>query len=175
MGEFIFQVLAGAPIWVWPLLVVLVVMGVRASKRRSMPVFVLFILPFLGLMTLRNVGALPHVEIAYAGFGLGFLAGAALGHRLQSGWNLSHEGGRVLLEGEWLTLIALMVIFWTNFAGGTLRAVAPEVLASPVFSAVFAGALGAVAGSFLGRSVSTLRFVWGQRQDCPFQASLLHS
>ena len=39
------QLLTGAPIWVWPLLGVLILMGLRACKERSAPVLLIYGLP----------------------------------------------------------------------------------------------------------------------------------
>lgn len=151
------QVMTGAPLWVWPLLVVLVFVGVRARRERSVPAGMIYALPLLGGMTLRTVLALPAGGWIWGIFALAYAAGAYGGYVLQRAWILGNDGGRVRLGGEALTLTAVMVIFWASFAGGVLRAVAPGAYGSAVFMAVFAALLAACGGSFAGRALRVWR------------------
>ena len=64
---------------------------------------------------------------------------------------------RVAVKGEVLTFIMLMTIFWMNFAGGVLSAVAPEVMASMPAIALLASIGGIVSGLFAGRALRVLR------------------
>ena len=53
------QVMTGAPLWVWPLLVVLVMGGARARRNRWVPVGMVYALPLLGVLGPRTVLSLP--------------------------------------------------------------------------------------------------------------------
>jgi len=53
----------------------------------------------------------------------------------------------------------MMVIFWANFAGGVVAAVAPLAYASAPFHVALAACLALAAGSFGGRALR----VWGTR------------
>ena len=151
------QVMTGAPLWVWPLLVVLVMVGARARRNRWVPVGMVYALPLLGVLGLRTVLSLPAGGWIWGLFALAYVAGAYGGYVLQRTWILGNDGGRVQLAGEALTLTAVMVNFWASFAGGVLRAVAPGAYGSPVFTAVFVALLAASGGSFAGRALRVWR------------------
>lgn len=150
-------ILSGAPIWVWPLLVLLVVLGVRASRPRQTSVLLIFFLPLLGLITIRSVGALPHPSFAWIGFGVGYLAGLILGYALQGKWIVGRQGMNISLGGEWFTMLTMMLIFWMNFAGGVTKAIGPDLYASVGFSVAFALVVGWASGSFLGIALRVMR------------------
>jgi len=78
---------------------------------------------------------------------------------VQRRWLLGREASRVRLAGESLTLSVMMLVFWANFAGGVMRAVAPQTYGNPVFHIIFAGLLAASCGSFAGRALRIWRGV----------------
>ncbi len=147
------QLLTGAPIWVWPLLLVLILVGLRARKDRRAPAILIYALPLLGILALRSTAALPAASWIWVVFAAAYFLGGWGGHRLQAGWLLGREGKFVRLKGENLTLLVMMVVFWANFAGGFLQAVAPQVYGSVGFHMVFASILAMSAGSFAGRAL----------------------
>ena len=149
------QIITGAPIWVWPLLALLVLLGLRARHTRSVPVVLIYTLPLLAIMPLRSTAALEAAVWIWLVFAAAFIAGAWGGYSIQGKWLLGFEGQMVRLEGESLTLIVMMVVFWANFAGGILDAVAPEVYASSSFQAPFVAIIAASSGTFGGRALRT--------------------
>ena len=153
------QFITGAPIWVWPLLLLLVVVGLRARKRRMAPVALIYLLPLLGVMTLRSIAVMPAGLWIWLVFGTGYGAGILLGHHLQGRWLLGREGNRIDLAGETVTLATMMGVFWANFVGGTFQAVAPDVYANPAFQGAFAALLALCAGIFAGRALRVWRNV----------------
>lgn len=46
------------PIWVFPLFLLLLILGLRASKTRRVPIAVIYALPLLGILTLNNIVSL---------------------------------------------------------------------------------------------------------------------
>ncbi len=157
MSQWITGIVAGAPIWVWPLLILLIIVGIRSSRDRTTSAYLYYGLPLLGIMSLGSIFAQPNQSTAWACFALGYLAGAALGWSRQSNWLLNKDGATLALKGEWFTLVMMMVIFWSNFANGFLLAVAPNLQTNAVFTALFTGLIGLAAGSFLGRAAYILR------------------
>ncbi|MFK7834816.1 MAG: hypothetical protein AB8B60_01235 [Sulfitobacter sp.] len=156
MMQFIEGVLSGAPIWVWPLLLVLVLLGLRSSKTRSTPMAVIYALPFLGAMTLGNIMSLPQPAVVWTAFGIGYLLMVAICFGLQKCWIIEKSARRVTLKGEWLTMGFLMIMFWANFVSGTVQAISPATYASIPFLGGLAVTLGAASGSFLGRSMRVI-------------------
>ena len=132
-----------APLWVWPLLALLIVAGLRALRDRRAPIWLTYAMPAFVLLALRTLGTLEPGISAWVIFGVVWGIAGLLGYRIARRWVLYREGSRVHLRGEVVTLVALMVIFWANFAAGVLDATAPEVLHSSFGLGLFAAVLAA--------------------------------
>jgi len=150
-------ILANIPIWVFPLFILLLVIGLRAMRRRQLPVAVIYAIPLLGVLGLRAIIALPTslwIWAIFAGFGaLGIKTGMALQRR----WLIGRNGNRVELEGEPLTLVLMMSVFAGNFVVGLVSEVAPEVLTMALFQFGFTALLSTVSGIFCGRALWVYR------------------
>lgn len=142
-----------APLWVWPLLALLIVVGLNAMRTRQTLALAIYGLPLLGILPLRTVAGLEAAPWVWAVFAGAYALGAVIGFRFQAPRVLAKQSGRVRLRGEALTLVAVLVIFLANFLRGVLDAVAPQALESAGFAAALAGVLALVAGSFLGRAL----------------------
>lgn len=151
------SILTNTPVWVWPLFIGLIVLGLRATRQRRSPVALIVLMPLLGGLSLRSLATLPTPTLVWSIWAAGIILGAIIGARLQSRWLIKREGAYVTLKGEWLTLVVLVTIFGSNFVFGALRAIAPALLSTPSLQAGLALALGLCAGSFLGRAVHVLR------------------
>jgi len=149
------NILTGAPIWVWPLLAGLILLGFKASKDRTALCLPSYFYPLLGLLSVKAVYALEVSGLVWLGFGVAYLVGALLGNRFQGRIIIGKSAKRVSLKGEWLTMAVLMVIFWMNFVGGVVGAVLPAAFASVAFKAGFALVAGLAAGSWAGRALKT--------------------
>lgn len=147
------SILTGPPLWVWPLLLLLIYFGLKATRVRRVPAWPLYMLPLLGLLSVNAVNNLSPKLSIWVLFAILYLVGSGLGFRFQRRIVLEKSGTTVLLSGEWVTLFVLMTVFWMNFLGGTIKAVAPEIFAAAFFHQVFAAVAGLAAGSFLGRAV----------------------
>ncbi|MFK7902056.1 MAG: hypothetical protein AB8B49_04350 [Nitratireductor sp.] len=157
MSIFINQFFSNTPIWVWPLLVLLIAIGIRSSKTRYAPIALFYGLPFMGLLGLNGILRLEHVLLGIAAYALSMLLGALYGYRLQSALILGRAGNKVHLKGEWLTLVCLLLIFASNFVSGVLGATAPMIAASVWFCILFSLVVGFAGGSFVGRSFQILK------------------
>ena len=151
-------VLDGAPVWVWPLFVLLLFIGYKASKPRQTSVILFYFLPLLGLIPINSLVQLPFQALAWVCFGIGCVAGVFGGYALQNKWLLGKHGRIVSLSGEWFTMLVLMVIFWMNFANGMMKTVSPGIYFTEGFIALFSLLAGAASGSFLGRVLKVLNY-----------------
>lgn len=149
--------LTQAPLWIWPLLAVLVSAGLRAMRERRVPIWIVYVMPALVVLALQSVAGLEPGLPGWLLFALVWVGSAFIGFRLAKRWVVGREGGHVRLRGEALTMVALMLIFWANFAAGVLEAVAPASLHSAIGVGVFAGVLAAASGQFAGRALWTMR------------------
>ncbi|WP_456386579.1 hypothetical protein [Profundibacter sp.] len=146
-------ILTGAPIWVWPLLAVLIALGVLASKTRTRPCLPIYLYWLLGFLSLNAVNSLAPAPVIWVAFGAAYVLGAGLGYQFQGRIIINKSTGRITLKGEWLSMVVLMVIFWMNFVGGVINAVSPDIYASSTYHAVFAMVAGIAAGTFIGRAL----------------------
>ncbi len=133
------NIAAGAPAWVYVLLVGLIVLGVRRLRTREMPVAVA-LLPSLAFLLwslmgvaifARTAGAVP----AASAWAVGAAIGAASGVLLPDRRGLRLPGGRVRQPGSPVPLILYMSVFVVRFACGAWAAIVPA-------SAILATAIG---------------------------------
>ena len=154
------QVAGAAPIWVWPLLVALIALGVSRMRDREMPVWRLMLLP-----AALSVSML--VTILVAGLSVSGLAalvtGLSLG--LGIGWMSLRavvatrlSGNRVLVKGEVVSLIAILVIFASRFANGAMSAVVPHLLERPGVAELFIAVPVFCAGIMAARALAQAGF-----------------
>jgi uncharacterized membrane protein len=129
----------GAPVWVWPLLVALVALGISRMREREMPVWRLLLLPVI----------LVSVSVLTALFGglnaaalLALSAGMAVGAMV--GWWTMRDvevhrlaGNRVRVRGESVSLMAILAIFASRFAAGMLEATGSSVPELPGMAELF--------------------------------------
>ena len=156
--RFIEGIFQGAPLWVWPLLVALIILGLLSTRARSVPRAVFFVLPFTALITFNSIASLPNPWVVWPVFIVGYGIGAYIAYGLQSRWILGRDGNRLLISGEWFTLAVLMSIFFSNFVAGAVEAIVPQAYQSAEFMVPFAFIIAAASGSFLGRSVRALKY-----------------
>ncbi len=150
-------ILIRPPVWVWPMLVLLIVVGLRATRQREAMVLPLYLMPLLGILSLNAVSRFQGGAMLWAVFAVAYLFGSMIGFRFQRGVLLGKSGTRVRLRGEWLTFGLMMVVFWMNFTGGVMRAVAPVMYRGAEFQYGFTVVAGLAAGIFLGRAVRVFR------------------
>jgi len=137
------QVAGAAPVWVWPLLVALIALGISRMRDREMPVWRLMLLPAIlaGSSLLTALigslsGQLNSSGLAAMGIGLGLgMAAGWMSLRAVAVTRLA--GNRVLVKGEAVSLIAIVVIFASRFAAGAVTALAPDLLDSPGVAELF--------------------------------------
>jgi len=145
------------PIWVFPLFIALVILGLRARKDRRVPIALICLLPFLGILTLRNIVAMSPPNWLWIIAASGYAGGIALGIRLQSGWVIERHAQFATVKGEWVTLSAMMIVFVAGFLNGFLSATTPELAQTALFLTGFTAITCLASGQFLGRAIETLR------------------
>jgi hypothetical protein len=147
--------LSAIPLWVYPLLFALTLLGRRAQKDRSSPVALIYALPLLGLLSLNR--ALDLGEVATTALLMGWSSGVFAGYILQPYWTLSRSGNRVELKGESVTMVTILALFTTNFAAGMAQGMAADLSASVAFCLVYGVFSGVLSGSLAGRALFIAR------------------
>lgn len=156
----IMATILGAPVWVWPLLVFLIWVGIRASKTRTVSVALVYLLPLVGLVSINSNLNLPNQQLVWLTYAIAYGFGVFVGYSLQRKWLLEKAGSTVKLAGEWFTMATIMIIFWANFVSGFVRAVAPDMMTDRTFLIVLISLIAGAAGTFSGRALN----VWRARQ-----------
>lgn len=138
------QIVSGAPVWVWPLLVALIALGVSRMRDRDMALWRLLLLPVImaGLSVFTAVVMM--VGSQFTGLSLAAAMAGAVAGTLAGWWSLRNspaiflEGNRVRVKGEVVSMIAIVVIFVARFAFGAMSAISPDLAQTPAISALFA-------------------------------------
>jgi hypothetical protein len=142
------SVLLKAPIWVWPLLAVLILLGVQSARPRTLSGAAVFVWPVM--MTMLSVYGLVSTyranRAAWESWLFGFVAAIAIDIIFGRG------GGAVLYDahtrrfevpGSWMPLALILTLFCTRFAIGVANARFPQIVGTPAFLATVGLASGA--------------------------------
>ena len=155
-----FQIVANTPLWVWPLMVFVLWLGLQGLRPRVIPVWRLAILPIVGLDTSLGGIAQP-VDPARAatGWALALLAFLPLGWAFGPSRpvRLRPEDGRLEIAGGWFALGFGVSIFAVRYAMGVLFGVLPALRAEPLWIYVSGAVGGMVAGIGIGWLANLLR------------------
>lgn len=153
-------ILEKTPLFVWPLLAVLIWGGLRATKKNSVPINVLLVIPtgffiwslitFFGRFGAEGVSVLLWV----VALGSGFVIGYAHMHTLNL--EFIHEKKMVMMPGSWIPLMLSLSIFSAKFSIGILTGMRPQLEGSLViFSLELFSAV--ILGIFAGRGIGCLK------------------
>lgn len=148
----IFDIVVHTPIWVWPLLILVLWLGWSGSRPRTVHPLRLAALPLVGLgMTVAGAVQSTSPPLTLAGWLVGLLIslpiGRLVGRRRSVTWQ---PDGRIRIDGSWFMLGFAVSIFAVRYALGVAFGVWPALTTQPA-SIVGAGAVGgAVAGIGLG-------------------------
>lgn len=151
------NILANIPIWVPFLFVLLLIVGLRSTKDRRAPTWLVLALPLLGGLTLMNLILLDPTPVWWGLAVMAYALAARWGANKQGMWLERKTGSHVFLKGEWITLTAMMILFCAGFTRGFLTDVSPASLSSPLFLSIYITVISAASGHFLGRAYTTAR------------------
>ncbi len=146
------QIVTNTPLWVWPLMLAVVALGLYGLRPRTVPPLRLAILPLVGLGT-SFAGIVQSMQPALAA--LGWIAallvllpvGRAIGRRRAA---RALPDGRLEIAGGWFMLLFGLSIFAARYALGVLFGVMPALKTVPLWIALSGAVGGAIAGIGLG-------------------------
>ncbi|WP_102866968.1 DUF6622 family protein [Pseudovibrio exalbescens] len=161
------QIVTGAPVWVWPLLALLIWAGLRSTRPRQTRIATFLLLPLIGIMSANSIASLANPVLAWTGFAVFYIVGMLSGFHWQRKWLQGTDGAYVQLAGEWLTLAMMMAVFWANFARGVALAIEPALASAPVFIGVYAGLVSFASGTFTGRAIRVVLYAHQNKQSMP--------
>ena len=154
------QIVVHTPLWVWPLMLLVLWLGWLGLRPRVLPPARLAILPLVSLATsLAGIVQSPRPGLAVAGWVVGLALalplGYAVGSRRVARWR--PEDGRLEVAGGWVALVFGISIFATRYAQGVLSGMMPGLQADPLWLALSGGIGGVVCGLGLGWLANLLR------------------
>lgn len=156
------DIITHTPFWVWPVLALLIVIGLKRTQDRtvSAPRLVLMPLIILGLAA-WNLAALGGSLAAMAGLGLGIVAGTSAGLALEGRAGTTQVSrGVVHLRGDWISLLVLLAIFAMRYATTVVSMTAPTIAAGDAYHFVTALLSGFFAFLTLSRTGLRLRIAY---------------
>ncbi len=150
--QIVFQIVANTPLWVWPLMALVVWLGVLGLRPRVLPLWRLAVLPAVGLiLSFLGIGQATQPALALvawlAALGIALPLGVLLGRRRTV---RRLDDGRLEIAGGWFMLIFGISIFAVRYTLGVVFGMAPALRADPSWIAVAGGVGGFVAGIGLG-------------------------
>jgi uncharacterized protein DUF6622 len=167
--NFVLQMLANTPPWVWALLALLLFLGIRALRPATAPLWRIAILPAVffvwglsGLFSLHSLTMqriFPWVVALSAGIAIGLLIAGVQSIRADKSHRLVH------VPGSSLTLVLSLLIFATKYAFGVLHATQPAMFAEPRFWLTELAVSGVLTGMFVGRFAG----LWRQYRAAPHE------
>jgi hypothetical protein len=148
----LFQIVSHTPLWVWPLLLFVLALGVYGLRRRVINPWRLAVLPLIGIGTsLAGLAQSAQPAVAAAGLGIALLLALPIGHTLGRRRDARLlDDGRLEIAGGWFMLLFGLSIFFTRYALGVLFGVMPWLKAEPLWIVLSGGVGGAVAGIGVG-------------------------
>jgi hypothetical protein len=146
-------IFSAIPLWTFPLLFGLTLLGLRASRDRSVTPVLVYAMPLLGLLSLNRALSLGASDAAQTALLLAYAAGAVWGHKAQAAWTIGRNARRVQLRGEWVTMGTILGLFVLNFVTGMVQGMAPAMAGSAGFAISFGAIAGVLSGSLAGRAV----------------------
>lgn len=151
------QIVVNTPLWVWPLLLLVLWLGWRGRKP-SVVSLRLGILPLIGVVnSFVGVALSPRPLLAAASWLVALLAAVPLGCLIGNRRAVRPlPNGRFEAAGGWFMMIFGISIFVVRYALGVLFGVFPALAADLLWIGIANGVGGAVAGIGLGWLASLL-------------------
>jgi len=159
--EAVKQAIIHTPVWVWPLLALLIWLGIAAMRTRQVRVARLIVLPtvFLALsisgLFSSPLPVLEAVGIWLAGLAVGGLIGRSIAPR--HGVTIARDRQRLTVPGSVVPLILILVIFAGRYAAGYAFGRYPELRQDALAVIVTASYAALCTGVMLGRTLPLLR------------------
>lgn len=163
------QIIAGTPIWVWPLLAFLLFLGIRALRSATTPLWRIALLPtiffvwglysLIALYGLNPQRTLPWLVALACGSMIGILIAGQQPIRADKAQRL------VRTPGGPMTLVLILLIFSMKYVFEFLHITRPAAFAEARFWLSELALSGVLAGMFVGRFVG----LWRQYRAAPHE------
>jgi hypothetical protein len=153
-----------APIWIGPLFLVLMALGLHMARSRSVPPQPVIIIS-TAMLCLSGYGVISAFQgallalLAWAGMlGLTLMVCQKMGY--PRGWQFDAHIRCLHVPGSWLPLVLFMTIFLIKFCVGVMLGMYPDLAIQAYFSLPISAIYGLISGIFAARSLRAMRLSW---------------
>ena len=155
MGEFASQIFKGTPFWVWIILVLLVGLGLRQLKPRTVKRHTVLIAPIVFLLVgLMGAGRGPVGLTAWALMLFSTAVATFFIWQPKSRVRFDSSSDRLTLPGSIVPLLLMLAIFLLNYVINVTLAIHPALKSTLFWQVGPALLLGALSGIFMGRAAT---------------------
>lgn len=158
----VFAIFANTPIWVWAVLLVIVLSGLRRTRDRVVTTPRLVIMPLIILgLAVSNLATAAASGIGLTGAAIGILAGIAAGVAIEGRAGAERvRQGVLLIKGEWVSFVVVLSIFLVRYISIVVATVDPVLAAGDAYHFVTALLSGFFAALTLARTGLRLRLAY---------------
>ncbi len=153
--EAFWEIVVGAPWWVYVLFVYLVSIGIKSTKPRTVSIRRVVLLPLI-FMAFSLYGLYGKLSLGFVSLffvWIGFLGlGSYLGVKEVHSWRISkdYRKAEITIPGNYSTLVLVVLVFVLNFFWGYIYATRTNISYWIYFGDVLTTSL--VTGFFVGRA-----------------------
>jgi hypothetical protein len=150
--QTVFEIVIRTPLWVWPLMLLVLWLGWSGLRPRVVSPARLAILPLVGLGTsLSGIAQSAKPALALAAWAVALVAALPLGYAFGRGRPVRLlEDGRLAIAGGWFALGFGVSIFAVRYALGVLSGVMPHLRSGMVWICLTGGVGGVITGIGVG-------------------------
>lgn len=158
----IFAILANTPFWVWAVLLLILVTGLRRTRDRVVTTPRLVIMPLIILaLAVSNLATAAASNMGLLGAAIGLAAGIAAGVTIEGRAGAERVSQGVLrLKGEWVSLVTVLAIFLVRYVSTVVSTVDPVLAAGDSYHFVTALLSAFFAALTLARTGLRLRLAY---------------
>lgn len=168
MIDVIWRTLSNTPWWVYLLLIVLLKLGIEASKPQVVPIRRMVILPavFIWMSTHTLLTAVNPNAFTISTWLISIVMGAVVGWWQVQNFRLRVDKSNGLLElpGTWTTLIFIIIIFGTKYYFGYELSIDPYRHTDTWFEFSMLAVSGLCTGFFIGRLICYVKRLYNDPQ-----------
>jgi hypothetical protein len=159
--NFASQIISNTPLWVYPLLTGLIILGLIQTRDRSMGWLRVVMIPF-GFSIFSIYGVLSAFGLQLntmllwlLGIFIGIGIGVAFGVTTQA----SSKSNEIIVKGSWIPMILILGIFITKYSVGVAIALKVAALQTEQSAMVISLLYGIFSGVFVGRAALIFRLI----------------
>lgn len=161
MQHSLFDIIQGTPLWVWGAFIYLLIIGLLASKTRTVSLYRLVIMPII--FTLWSLSSI-HTKYACSSLSFAFWLTAFITgiifaiHALHKKViKVDHKHKLVTLSGDYTQLLLVMLFFIVKYSIGASYALNPSLKTTTLFLGIDMIASGIISGIAWGRSINIIK------------------